>query len=388
MSDRDRNAGDADGTIDWPTPGDPPSAGLNEQPTVMAPTHRPTGAPSNTSSSAEATDATHVRPQMPFPSAPCGQHPGTGWQPPHGMPTPPPPPVAPYYPGAFGSPMNTTPPQQAGAWPSGGVTPQPSSHKKWWIIGSCAAVAVALVAVGVLTFARSGTGSTPPLTAHGPSTTSSTSAPPSTTPTTATSAAVPPVQPDQLSSFLLPAADISAAVGNPNPPMRAAKVETALISDGQYTPAKCASTYGPAEQSAYASSGYTGVAAQGVNQGADGTNRVIQAVISFPSAQAAADYYKQTFEQWKECAGLFVTANILDLPPSRIQVDTKPSDMSGTLFLSIIPEFKMGQPFRFCSRSMTAANNVIVDVRSCITDTSASLASTTISRSIARKITG
>ncbi|MGJ6127284.1 sensor domain-containing protein [Mycolicibacterium sp. Y3] len=249
-------------------------------------------------------------------------------------------------------------------------------------------MAAALVAVGVLAFTRTNTGSTPPSAAPASSTTTSSSTSPSPSSTTATSAAAPLVQPDQLQDFLLPVDDVSVAVGNPTPPMRAGKTETALISDGQYTPAECASTYGPAIQSAYAKSDYTGVAAQAVNQGADGKNRVIQAAISFPSAQDAHAYYEQTFAQWQKCAGQFVTANILDLPPSRIQVDTKPTDISGALFLSIIPEFKVGQPFRFCSRSMTAANNVIIDVRSCITDTGASLASKIIAQSIASKITG
>lgn len=385
MSDRGRSASDDDGTIDWPTPGDPPatSGSADEQPTVVAPTHR----------ASDPTDVTRVRPQTPNPPTPPNQYP-SAWGPhsPHGMPAAPPPSAGPGYPGAFRPPTNY-PPQSAG-WPNPGSAPRTGSHKKWWLIGLCAVVAVSLVAVGVLTFTRDGAGSGRPSaapttarSASSPVSTSASTSPP-TTSTTAATPAVPPVQPDQLGGFLLAPADIMTAVGNPTPPMRAGKIENALISGGQYTPANCASTYGPAEQSAYANSGYTGVAAQPVDQGPDGSNGVIQAAISFPSASAAADYYKQTFDHWKDCAGQSVTATILSNPPSRIQVDSKPSDISGTSFLSIVPETKPGRPFRFCSRSMTAANNVIVDVRSCITDASASLASKTIAQAIAGKITG
>jgi len=199
---------------------------------------------------------------------------------------------------------------------------------------------------------------------------------------------VPPVQPDQLESYLLSADDVAVAAGNPTPPMQAGKVEYSLITGGRYTPAECATTFGPAEQSSYANSGYTGVAAQAINQGTNGSNSIIQAAISFPSASAAADYYQKTFDQWTKCAGQFVTAVILDNPPSRIKVDDKPSNTSGTAFVSIIPDPTPGRPFRLCSRAMTAANNVIADVRSCITDAAAGLASKVIAQSIAAKING
>jgi hypothetical protein len=170
--------------------------------------------------------------------------------------------------------------------------------------------------------------------------------------------------------------------------MKAGQVEYSLITGGKYTPAECATTFGPAEQSAYANSGYTGVAAQAIDQGTNGANSVIQAAISFPSAEAAADYYQKTFDQWKKCAGQFVTAVILDNPPGRIKVDDRPSNTSGTAFVSIMPDYKPDRPFRLCSRAMTAANNVIADVRSCITEPGAGLASKVIAQSIANKING
>jgi hypothetical protein len=80
-----------------------------------------------------------------------------------------------------------------------------------------------------------------------------------------------------------------------------------------------------------------------------------------------------------------VTAFIDNNPtPTRIVVG-EPTNTSGTLFMIITPE---ADPLRWCSRSMKAADNVIIDVRSCVTDVRANLASKIIAETIAHTVTG
>lgn len=305
---------------------------------------------------------------------------GGGWSPGHGGPGGPPP---------------------QGYWPAQQQQPSKSNTPMLLIGGAVAAIvilAVALIAVisrgGESTETASPT--TPPTTepadeddqsGTGGGETSATTTPPTATTTARQSGAGGTIDPSGLDRYLLSASETGRKFSLDKPMMEASVVETKMISGSIVTPSKCASAYGPALASTYNGTGYTGMAANVVNEIPQPNRQVLQAVVAFPDKAAAKAFFDEQVEAWTDCKYKELTSSGGGESSSvKVGITTIMEGVAGVL---LFPDVAPGAPNKTCQRGLGTKHNVIIDVRACGTGTGASnVANTgwTIARDITEKI--
>lgn len=360
MSTHDRNS-DAEETSAWP--GTQPPFNTSVPPTVPQAGAQP--------------------PAWQQPSPPGG--PG-GWVPPTAPGTPPSAPFA-----GYGQPQTPTPPAAK------------SGSKK----GAIAAVSVvAVLAAGgaavywtPLSDKLLGTGSTTTSASSTTSATTTTSptssattasatpAPPPTAPATATPGpgaaapvpgAIAPVDPENLQSFLAKPDDLSQRFDGAD--MQPQGLTKQPVTDIDVSPFKCSSAAVPGMSNAYSGKGFTGFIDQVVNDSA-GKHKFIQALITFPTAQAATDFVAMQASQWKDCANTNLTITI---GGQSDHANTGASSTTDGITTIVLTPPAAGS--RQCERAITASSNVVVDVRACAVNVGTTASD--IARNIGQKITG
>ncbi|OBG29894.1 hypothetical protein A5764_20395 [Mycobacterium sp. 852002-51057_SCH5723018] len=123
----------------------------------------------------------------------------------------------------------------------------------------------------------------------------------------------------------------------------------------------CLGVYHPAEQAVYQGSGWTAVQAQVLREPGDRPrNSVIQAVVSFPTAEAATDFASEQRRGWARCVGKSIIATYND-GSETFGVSTV-SNGSGVLKARLIQQDGSGWS---CQRALNTRNNVVIDVAAC-----------------------
>ncbi len=353
MSTHDRNT-DAEQTGAWP--GDQPAPAA---PPVVPPTVPQAGGPPAWS-----------------PPAPAAG----GWVPP----TPPAPPAG-YppagYPNMYGQPPASPP-------------PTPKGSKKGLL--AVLAIVVILAAVAAVIFltpvsdklfgdkdtttqAASQTSST---TSTSPAASSTSTAQSTPTPATAAPSAAPPpaalVDPADLQSYLVTPDDLSQRFGGAD--MQPQGLTKQPITDIDVNPYKCSSAAVPGIASAYSGRGFTGFVDQVVNE-STGAHKFIQALITFPTADAAKDFVARQFSQWKDCSNTDLTITIAGKSDHAGTNAAASTDGVNTIVLT-----PPAAGSRQCERAMTASSNVVVDVRACAVNVGTT--ASTVARDIGQKIAG
>jgi serine/threonine-protein kinase len=325
--------------------------------------------------------AQFVRPQQPPTAQPF--HQGHAAPPPYwqgGQPAGPP---AWGQTGGYGPPY----PPGPGSYPSqygGGIPPRGPGNRRWWLIGGAAALVVAVI-VTVIVVASSGDDSaSTAATTTTPALVPATTSPQATRRSTSTPAPAPPPPPVQidvaaLPGLLLTADEIGQRMGAPG--MAAQTMETKAMVAGTITPPNCAGAWGPVHEATYNGSGYTGFAAQPVN---DATHKVVQAVVSFPDAGAAKAFYDKQISDWNACKFTDVSAQYNGGKPNEATLGVP--GVTGDVLTLLVMSKNSETPGMQCERAMTARGNVIVDVRACTPGVGS--AGFTLARDIGQKITG
>ncbi|GAA2401312.1 hypothetical protein GCM10009856_07090 [Mycolicibacterium llatzerense] len=358
MSTHDRNS-DAEETSAWP--------GTQQQPPFTGPV--PPTVPQ--------TGAQPAGWQQPSPQTSPG-----GWVPPTPPETPPSAPFA-----GYGQPQTPTPPAKSGS-------------KKVALAG---VAVVAIVAAGgaaiywtPLSDKLLGTGST--TTSASSSTTTSTTA--STSPASATSAtptpsastpptpgpgaaapvpgAVAPIDPENLQSYLAKPDELSQRFEGAD--MQPQGLTKQPITDIDVSPYKCSSAAVPGMSNAYSATGFTGFIDQVVNDSA-GKHKFIQALVTFPTADAAKEFVARQASQWKDCSNTNLTITIAG---NSDHANTGASSTTDGVTTIVLTPPAAGS--RQCERALTASSNVVVDVRACAVNVGTTASS--IARDIGQKITG
>ncbi len=139
--------------------------------------------------------------------------------------------------------------------------------------------------------------------------------------------------------------------------------DSATLSDDSATldNPQCVGAWAPAQQSAYAASGYTGVAAQflrALNE-PESQDSVSQAVIAFPEDKAGASLVTQR-GQWGLCGGKTVTVTQPGTP-GQVWEFAQPVTTSGVIVLAAT--LRGGNAS--CQHGMQVRGNVIIDIRQC-----------------------
>ncbi|MCV7101279.1 sensor domain-containing protein, partial [Mycobacterium palustre] len=197
--------------------------------------------------------------------------------------------------------------------------------------------------------------------AHPPATGASqtvTTAPPPFTPTATPPPPVVPVS--ALPQMLAEPATVAAAVGSPAVIVLPDAHPDAMWNAHVDNP-NCLGVYHPAELPVYQGSGWTAVQGQVLREPGDRPhNTVIQAVVSFPTAEAATDFASGQRRSWARCVGRSVTATYKD-GSETFSVGNVKND-SDVLKARLIQQDSSGWS---CQRALNTRNNVVIDVAVC-----------------------
>lgn len=313
----------------------------------------------------------------PFPAAQPA--PGTAWAgPPTGGGYPPAPPAGGYPPAASPAP--------AGGSGNGG------GGRRWGLAVGAAAVVAAVAVGGAWWFVgrddkpgnttAASDSTTTSQTSTAPPTTTGSAQPTSSTPTTTTSSTPSgTISPQALPNLLLSADEVSTRMSSPGMvPGDLAKEPAAGVD---VTPASCTGVFTPGHAVVYGGSGYTAFAAQTDNDPGGGIHKVIQMVASFPTDQAAQDFYAKQFAAWKACGGTSVSAASPGSSDTTTAQVGSVTEVQGVLQTIVLPTTS---PSRICARNLAAKGNVIIDVRACAENPGS--AAWSMVRDIGQKITG
>lgn len=206
-----------------------------------------------------------------------------------------------------------------------------------------------------------------------------------TTSGTARQAATPPLAtPDSLSAMLLPAGDVGAALGSGQVAVTrevsAPWDDSAHFGDGD---AGCLPIVGAAQQAEYAGTGWTDLRGQVLREppAAAWSHFAAQAVVLFPTAAAAADFYNRSTTSWAGCANRELSY-AQQLAPDQVWSVGPASADAGVL---TVERTQAGPAQWFCQRALTVRSNVAVDVEACSAD-GPTLAAAAIARSVGDRL--
>jgi serine/threonine protein kinase len=213
------------------------------------------------------------------------------------------------------------------------------------VVGAVVIVVAALVVVAVLA-----TKSRPP-------------APQVSTGTPTAAGPSGPLNSTALSGLLLPPEQVAGIVG------AAALVQESfadsVIDDSQKLLQKdCIGVMAPAQHLVYADAGWTGVRSQALRNAGEGPRiyAVIQAVISFPTVDAAKKLLVDQQSQWASCSGRTLSLAFPTPPTPQLWTAGTPADMDGTMIMT--QTLKDGGGMQ-CQRALGVRNNVAIDVSAC-----------------------
>ncbi|HEX4170927.1 MAG TPA: sensor domain-containing protein, partial [Acetobacteraceae bacterium] len=123
-----------------------------------------------------------------------------------------------------------------------------------------------------------------------------------TTPANTTTKALPPVMEGSLKQFLLAPEQINTVMGATD--MKITNSRTAMSDDSAtMTPRECLAIDGAAQAQVYANSGSMAERDETLNrqEGDNLTHFAEQAVVLFPTAKMASDFFAASAQQWQAC---------------------------------------------------------------------------------------
>jgi eukaryotic-like serine/threonine-protein kinase len=187
--------------------------------------------------------------------------------------------------------------------------------------------------------------------------------PPASTGTPTAAGPSGPLNSTALSGLLLPPEQVAGIVG------AAALVQESfadsVIDDSQKLLQKdCIGVMAPAQHLVYADAGWTGVRSQALRNAGEGPRiyAVIQAVISFPTVDAAKKLLADQQSQWASCSGRTLSLAFPTPPTPQLWTAGTPADMDGTMIMT--QTLKDGGGMQ-CQRALGVRNNVAIDVSAC-----------------------
>lgn len=270
------------------------------------------------------------------------------------------PPMPPLPPGGYAMPP--MPPNAPGGGPRG--------RRGAWIGGVAALLAVVALLVGVVVWNVRGDGRAVPSasatsSAAGPTTTASAPAPTSVQPAPEKTIAA-----GDLEQFLLTPGEIVAAIGRPGTAALAESTapRSKLFIDDISAP-ECLGIAFTAEKDVYQGSGYTAAQVQTTLARRDKNSPVLwvhdEAVFSFPSPQAAADFVSASTAAWQRCAGTSWVHRGSTSAGESYQVTWSAGQVSANAGLTSVLLTREGGDGWGCRRGLTAESSVVVDVAVC-----------------------
>ena len=201
-----------------------------------------------------------------------------------------------------------------------------------------------------------------------------------TTGTALPAAPIPPTTAESLPALLLSAPEVAAALTGD---------DLAITSDvsrmwndshmtaagGRVDAAGCLAIVGAAQQGVYADSGWTGMHGQVLREpptAPEWSHYAVQAVVLFPTAAVAMDFFANSQRSWTECSDRELTYPPAPAPEQLWSVGPSRTNL-GVLTVS---RTQRGPQQWFCQRALTVRASVAVDVEACSLDAPTSAAAT------------
>jgi PknH-like extracellular domain len=185
----------------------------------------------------------------------------------------------------------------------------------------------------------------------------------STTTSTTTTKAPPPVMEGSLKGFLLAPEQINAVMGTTD--MKVTNSRTAMSDDSAtMTPRECLAIDGSAQAQAYANSGFMAERDETLNRqdGDNLTHFTEQAVVLFPTAKQAGDFFTASAQQWAACHDYTHVQSRTHWMVGAI------SNANGVLSTTSTLQDPPATGWKACGRALTVKNNVVIDVNTCSVD--------------------
>ncbi|TGD86319.1 sensor domain-containing protein [Mycolicibacterium sp. CH28] len=172
--------------------------------------------------------------------------------------------------------------------------------------------------------------------------------------------------PDALPTLLLPAPDVGAALSSEDVVVTT-DVSKAWNDSAHFADVNCLAVAGAAQQGVYAGSGSTAIHGQVLRDPPTApawSHYAVQAVVLFPTAQAAADFFTASQRGWAACSNRQLNYAQPIGPPQVWSVGATSTD-NDVLAVSRVQQ----SPQQWaCQRALTVHGNVAVDVEACSLD--------------------
>jgi hypothetical protein len=185
----------------------------------------------------------------------------------------------------------------------------------------------------------------------------------STTTRTTTRKAPPPVVEGALKGFLLAPEQINAVMGTTD--MKITNSRDVMSDDSAtMTPKECLAIDSSAQAQVYANGGFMAERDQTLNlqEGNNLTHFAEQAVVLFPTAKQAGDFFTTSAQQWQACHDYTHTQSRTQWTVGAI------SNTNGVLSTISTLQNPPSTGWKACGRALVAKNNVIIDVNTCSVD--------------------
>jgi hypothetical protein len=130
------------------------------------------------------------------------------------------------------------------------------------------------------------------------------------------------------------------------------------------TPRECLAIDGSAQAQVYANSGFMDERDETLNrqEGDNLTHFAEQAVVLFPTAKEASDFFTASAQQWQACHDYTHVQSRTHWTVGAI------SNNNGVLSTTSTLQDPPATGWKACGRALTAKNNVIIDVNTCSVD--------------------
>jgi hypothetical protein len=181
--------------------------------------------------------------------------------------------------------------------------------------------------------------------------------------TTTTTKAPPPVAENALKGYLLSPEQINAVMGTTD--MKVANSRDAMSDDSAtMTPRECLAIDGSAQAQVYANSGFMAARDQAFNrqEGDNLTHFAEQAVVLFPTAKQASEFFTASAQQWQSCHDYTHIQSKTQWTVGAI------ANTNGVLSTVTSLQNPPATGWKACGRALIAKNNVVIDVNTCSVD--------------------
>lgn len=166
-----------------------------------------------------------------------------------------------------------------------------------------------------------------------------------------------------LKEFLLAPEQINAVLGATD--MKVVNSRTAMSDDSAtMTPRECLAIDGSAQAQVYANSGFMAERDETLNrqEGDNLTHFAEQAVVLFPTAKMASDFFTASAQQWQACHDYTHVQSRTHWTVAAI------SNTNGVLSTTSTLQDPPATGWKACGRALAVKNNVIIDVNTCSVD--------------------